>query len=364
MDREGFVRKYGAAWHPPKGKGTVAIECREFPQEGIHQDYSYHVDRAKMDLLLLKHAEKLGSKIHQGTTVKKVLFDENQRANGVRVVIAGQPVTVPAAVVVDATGRGRLLGRQLRLQQNDPLFDQFCVHAWFDGVDRGPSDTEDYIHIYFLPIERGWAWQIPITDKISSIGVVAEKRVFARSKLDQEIWFKEQIKSAPEIEHAMRNARRINDFKADGDYSYSMKKLCGDGFMLIGDAARFVDPIFSSGVSVALYSAKVAAERIQEAFKENDFSEAVFKPYEVRVRKGVSIWYEFISIYYKLLPCFTYFIQNKQYRQQLFQLLQGEVYDRDEALPVLEAMRNYVDAVESTEGHMFKGALDKEIVLD
>ena len=133
---------------------------------------------------------------------------------------------------------------------------------------------------------------------------------------------------------------------------------------LIGDAARFVDPIFSSGVSVALYSAKFAAERIQEAIKTNDFSEAVFKPFEVRLRKGVSIWYEFIKLYYKLLPAFTYFIQKKEYRQQLFQLLQGEVYDRDEALPVFDAMRAHIDAVESSERHLFRGGLDKEIVLD
>ncbi len=99
------------------------------------------------------------------------------------------------------------------------------------------------------------------------------------------------------------------------------------------------------------------------AFKANDFSEAVLKPYEVRLRKGVAIWYDFIKLYYKLLPAFTHFIQHKKYRRQLFQLLQGDVYDRDEALPVLDAMRRYVDAVESTDGHLLKGALDQEIVV-
>ncbi len=363
MDREGFVRKYGAAWHPPKGKGTVAIKFREFPQEGINQDYSYHVDRSKMDLLLLKHAEKLGSKIHQGMAVKRVLFDENQRATGVQLDLAGQSVKVPASVVVDATGRSTLLGRQLRWQKNDPLFNQFCVHAWFEGVDRGPSDTEDDIHIYFLPIERGWAWQIPITDRITSIGIVAEKKVFSGSRRNWASWFNDQITPAPDFHHAMRNAKRTNDFKADGDYTYGMEKLCGNGFLLIGDAARFVDPIFSSGVSVALYSAKIAAERIQEATKLNDFSEAVFKPYESRLKKGTTIWYEFIKLYYKVLPLFTYFIQHKKYRQQLFQLLQGEVYDRDEA-PVLDAMRKYIETVEKHDGHVFKDALNEEISLD
>ena len=89
----------------------------------------------------------------------------------------------------------------------------------------------------------------------------------------------------------------------------------------------------------------------------------MFRPYEDRIRKGTTIWYEFIKLYYKVLPLFTYFIQHKKYRQQLFQLLQGEVYDREEA-PVLDAMREYVRAVEKNEGHVFHGALDPGISLD
>ena len=132
--------------------------------------------------------------------------------------------------------------------------------------------------------------------------------------------------------------------------------------MLIGDAARFVDPIFSSGVSVALYSAKIAAETIERAIEAGDFSKAVFEPYEVTLRKGTSIWYEFIRLYYKVLPLFTYFIQHKDYRQQLFQLLQGEVYDRDEA-PVLDAMREYIKSIEGSETHLFRPQFDEAIPL-
>ncbi len=363
MNREGFVRKYGAAWHAHGRAGTVAIQFREFPQPGINQDYSYHVDRSKMDLLLLKHAESFGSQIYQGAHVKEVIFDENQRATGVQVEIAGQQITVPASVVVDASGRNTVLGRKLRWLKKDPLFNQFTVHAWFEGVDRGPVETADDIHIFFLPIHRGWAWQIPIDDKITSIGVVAEQKEFKQSKGDREAWFDEQLGKAPDFARAMRDARRINEFKAEGDYSYQMEQFCGDGFLLIGDAARFVDPIFSSGVSVALYSAKIAAERIEEAFKTNDFSRAVFEPYERVLIRGTTIWYKFIKVYYKVLPIFTYFIQHKDYRQQLFQLLQGEVYNLEEA-PVLDAMEEYVSAVEANSEHFFHKALDHEIVLE
>lgn len=363
MEKAGFVRKYGASWHPPKGQGTVAIQFREFPQPGINQDYSYHVDRSKMDLLLLKHAEKLGSTVYQGVGVKEVLFDADGRAIGVNAECAGQTIRVDTPMVVDASGRHTLLGKHFGWKQTDSLFNQFTVHAWFEDVDRGPKETAHDIHIFFLNVPRGWVWQIPIDEKVTSIGVVAEKGVFQEARGDHASWFHDMCRSTPDITRAMENARRVNEFQAEADYSYSMKHLCGDGIVLIGDAARFVDPIFSSGVSVALYSAKIAAERIEHAYRTQDFSAAVFKPYEERIRAGTKIWYEFIRLYYKVLPLFTYFIQHPDYRRGLFQLLQGEVYDRGDA-QVLEAMRTYIKAVEQSDTHVFKSQLDPSIPLD
>jgi FADH2 O2-dependent halogenase len=164
LEREGFPRKYGASWHPPVVKGQADISFDEFPQTGISQEYTYHVDRQRFDLLLLKHAESLGSRVYQGVQVSEVLFDEKSYASGVRLRIAGQEVDVSARMIVDATGRQTLLGKQLRVKRNDPIFDQFAVHAWFKNVDKGKSKSTDYIHIYFLPVERGWAWlsDIPI----------------------------------------------------------------------------------------------------------------------------------------------------------------------------------------------------------
>jgi FADH2 O2-dependent halogenase len=356
MEKEGFVRKYGASWHPITTRGEAAIWFHEFPQDGITQDYTYHVDRSKFDLLMLKHAEELGSKVYQGVSVSRVLFDENNFACGVRVQIAGQEIEVPARLVVDASGRHTLLGRQLKVKKNDPIFDQYAVHAWFENVGKGESDTADFIHIYFLPVERGWAWQIPVNHEITSMGIVAERDIFRQARLQPEEYFQRFVNSNPDLAAAMQNARRVNDFKMEGDYSYKMDTFAGNGFLMIGDAARFVDPIFSSGVSVALYSAKYAFERIQHAFETNDFSEAAMKPYEHKLRAGTEIWYEFIRLYYKLLPLFTYFIQSKEHRLEVLQLLQGEVFDRSQ-VPVLDAMRKYIEIVESSDNHLLKGRL-------
>jgi 1H-pyrrole-2-carbonyl-[peptidyl-carrier protein] chlorinase len=354
MEKEGFIKKYGASWHPPTGK-EFAIEFGEFPQEGVYQDYTYHVDRSKFDLLMLKHAESLGSKVYQGVHVKQVLF-EGDRACGVRVKLAGQEIDLPAKMIVDASGRNTLMGNQLRLKKKDPIFNQYAVHAWFENVNRGMAPTDDFIHIYFLNIERGWVWQIPINDDITSMGVVAEREVFKNARQDFESYFYTHIRSNPDLARAMEPAVRINEFKSEGDYSYSLEKFVGNGYMMIGDAARFVDPIFSSGVSIALYSAKYGSERIKYALECGDFSEEILKPYEIKIRSGVSVWYEFIRLYYKLLPLFTRFIASKKHRIEVLRLLQGDVFDRGE-VPVLDAMRKYIDAVEKSENHFFKANL-------
>ena len=357
MEREGFVKKYGASWHPPQSSASLAIEFKEFPQVGVHQEYTYHVDRSKFDLLLLKHAETQGTTVHQGLRVKQVLF-ENEFVKGVRVEVGGQEVDIPCQMVVDASGRRAFLGGQMGWKQSDSQFNQFAVHAWFEQVDRGyrPDD----IHIHFLPVKRGWVWQIPITETVTSIGVVAEREVFRESKRDYEGWFNTMIQMAPDIHHHMREACRINDFKVEADYSYCMDKFVGNGFLLVGDAARFVDPIFSSGVSVALYSAKFAAEQIRHAFERSDFSAKTLQPYEDRLKHGTRIWYEFITLYYKLLPLFTYFIQHKDYRHQVLQLLQGEVFDRD-SVPVLDAMSAFIDEVEKADNHILRTQLDETL---
>jgi FADH2 O2-dependent halogenase len=217
-------------------------------------------------------------------------------------------------------------------------------------------ETADYIHIYFLPVERGWAWQIPITETVTSMGIVAERAVFRQFRDRPEAYFETYVQSNAALAQAMRDAVRLNEFKMEGDYSYSMDEFVGHGWVLIGDAARFVDPIFSSGVSIALYSAKYASEVIRQGFADGDFGVETFRPYETKIRAGVGIWYEFIRLYYKLLPLFTHFIRSKTHRIEVLRLLQGEVYDRDE-VPVLKAMRDYIESVEKTDGHLLKEKL-------
>lgn len=357
MEREGFVRKHGASWHPTTREGKLHVDFSEIDQEGIEQDYTYHVDRARFDHLLLNHAEQLGSKVRQGTSVQKVLF-EGERACGVRVSSDGQEEDIAARIVIDASGRRTLLGSMLGLKKADPHFNQFALHSWFENVDRG--DRPNDIHIYFLPLKRGWVWQIPITDAITSVGVVVEKSIIQRGASDKEALFFELATTAPDIAGALQEAKVVRPFKIEADYSYQMDSFVGNGWMLVGDAARFVDPIFSSGVSVAMHSAKFASEQVAAALASGDTSRSALLPYEERMKTGTAIWYEFIVLYYKLRMIFTVFMAKKEYRLQVIQLLQGDVFDRERA-PVLKAMREFVATVENTEGHLLKSSLDPDL---
>ncbi len=363
IENEKFIRKYGATWHPITRSEELSIIFKEFPQEGIDQDYTWHVDRARFDGLLLKHASNLGATVYQGTEVKRVLMEDG-RAVGVEVAVAGQLITVRARYVLDASGRKAILGRQLGMYKKDPLFNQFATGAWFKNVNRSRVGRENDIHIYFLPNKRAWAWQIPISDEITSVGIVVEKDDFRKIKGDVDGWFTKMIASTPDFGAAMESAVRVSDYNLNGDYSYSMERFAGPGYMLVGDAARFVDPIFSSGISVALFSAKFAAEELTRVLKEPEHEVEAFTRYEARMREGCDIWYEFIGLYYKLLPLFTLFVRRKKYRNQIMALLQGVVFDRS-TVPVLDVMREFIEAVESNEQHLlrpFLGELDMSLI--
>jgi FADH2 O2-dependent halogenase len=354
MEEEGFTRKYGAAWHPTKGKGEFSIRFAEFPQEGVNQDYTYHVERSRFDHLLLEHAKDLGSEVRENVAVRKVLFDEDGTATGVRVSIDGELSDIPAKIVIDCSGRNTILGSQLGLRFKDPIFNQFSVSGWFENVHRSDNpEMADYIHIYFLPVERGWAWQIPISDTVTSVGVVAEREVFKQSRQRTEEYFHDLASKSPGLSAALESATHIDEFNIEADYSYGMTELVGNGWMLVGDSARFVDPIFSSGISIASEMAKAASKSIVGALDTGDWSRQALLPYEEQVKAGVAVWYEFILLYYKLMHLFTYFIDSKEYRLQILQLLQGEVTDR-EAAPVLDAMRDVIQTVEETPGHLWK----------
>lgn len=366
VEKAGFPKKYGAAWTSAEARDvprngfsgmsydwTAQVKFSERAQQGVDREYTFHVDRGKFDLILLKHAESLGAKVFQGVRVAKVDFEPDH----VRVYcrMGTVELSITARMVVDASGRQTLLGRQFRTKVPDPVFDQYAIHTWFEDLDRGalaadPEDV-DYIYIHFLPIEDTWVWQIPITDTITSIGVVTQKHRVAEANADREKFFWRFMESRPELAGELQKATRLRPFKAEGDYSYAIKQICGERYVMIGDAARFVDPIFSSGVSIALNSARLASYDIIKACAADDFSHESFTSYETAQRQGVKNWYEFISIYYRLNILFAAFVQDPRFRTDVLQLLQGDMFEEDPK--ALREMKEIVSAVEEDPSHLW-----------
>jgi FADH2 O2-dependent halogenase len=368
VDAAGFPRKYGSAWTSANqgtaiptlgyqlshGFSAAKVEFRERDQPGVNQEYTYHVDRGVFDLLLLQHAQTQGAKIYEGVRVKHVDFSEDDP----RIVfnLGRRESALRVRMVVDASGRSTLLGRQLKLKVPDRVFNQYAIHTWFSGLDRSAlavdKQTEDFIFVHFLPITDTWVWQIPITGDVTSIGVVTQKKHFAEAGQQWEDFFWKAVESRPELAEALRRSERVRPFKAEGDYSYAMKEICGDGWMMIGDAARFVDPIFSSGVSVAMNSARIASADILQAAERGHFGKTAFTSYETKLRNAVSSWYEFISIYYRLNILFTAFVADPRYRLDVLRMLQGDVYDGDEPA-ALTKMREVTREVEKNPDHLW-----------
>jgi 1H-pyrrole-2-carbonyl-[peptidyl-carrier protein] chlorinase len=369
IDAANFPKKYGAAWTSAESSAVdhngfsnlkhdfraADVLFSERDQKGVDRDYTFHVDRAKFDHILLDHAAEQGAEVLQGASVLEVDLESGDGC-ALRYRFDGDTAEVRCGMVVDASGRKTLLGNQEGFKVPDPVFDQYAVHTWFDDLDRqalaADDSQQDYIFIHFLPLTDTWVWQIPITDTITSVGVVTQKDRFKASAGDREGFFWECVESRPELAEALRNAERVRPYKAEGDYSYGMTEVCGDRFVLVGDAARFVDPIFSSGVSVAMNSARLASEDIIAAHAAGDFGHDRFAVYEEKLRRGVRNWYEFISIYYRLNILFTAFVQDPRYRLDVLKLLQGDVYDDDEP-EALAAMREIVTAVEDDPTHLW-----------
>lgn len=368
MEASKFPHKFGAVWtsatstrgfdHHWEGLDDdcrADIRFAERDQPGVDQNYTYHVDRGKFDNLLLQQANKFGAEVFEGVSVRDVRFDEGALPE-VKFALGRREMGCKVRVIADASGRRTFLGNRLKLKVKDTVFDQYAIHTWFDNYDRTAAmkmgtDKGDYIYVHFLPITNSWVWQIPITDTITSIGVVTQKKHFAKSKEDRERFFWDCVGSRPELLGALKAADQIRGFTDEGDYSYAMKQITGDGWLMVGDAGRFVDPIFSTGVSIALNSSRFAHSDIIRALETGDTRRPAFAKFEDTLRRGTKNWYNFITVYYRLNVLFTAFVRDPKYRLDVLKLLQGDVYDEAEP-EVLGRMRATVKTIEDCPHHV------------
>ena len=258
----GFMEKYGAFfWNEDSGatRPVVFAEARD-----PRHPKAYQVKRAEFDDLLLKHSASCGAEVREETAVEDVLF-EGGRAVGVRVRGAGAaPEEIRAKVVVDASGQGAVLSRKLGLRRFDPKLKRAALFAHYEGIRWPEGSRQGDI---LLPIDDGiWYWIIPFSDGTCSVGGVFDPAVVRfpdGASVDER--YGEMIERSARMRTLLAGARRVSGVHGVSDYSSTSDKLAGDGWVLVGDAAAFLDPVFSTGVFLALATGERAAKTIDRA---------------------------------------------------------------------------------------------------
>jgi flavin-dependent dehydrogenase len=270
---------------------------------GIDSDHpsSFQVKRAEFDTLLLDHARESGAAVFEEARVTDVLFNaEGSRARGVKVLLRGEsePRTVKAKLVVDATGHDALLSRHVGGRRRDPLLARSAAFAHYDTFRRAEGTIGGDIVIVTTP--DGWWWLIPFSDGSVSVGIVMPSRRFRERQGSVEELFENSVLATPEVHELLAESKRTTDVQAIADYSYKTLRISGDGFCLVGDAACFLDPVFSTGVLLAMASAELAADAASRALRAKGRVDASdFRRFERTYRRAIRRFERFVHGFYQ-----------------------------------------------------------------
>src|SRR5438874_4986373 len=259
MKNSHFVKKYSVQFVNQRGKLS---EPFYFVDHRPHEaSQTWQVRRSEFDHMNLDNARENGVKVHEGARVLEVLF-EGGRAVGVRVRPEGEPEReVRAKVVVDASGQSTLLQDRLGLREWDPVLKKAALWTYWKGAYRDTGRDEGATQVIQTQGKKGWFWYIPLHDDIVSVGVVADYTYLFqdRPNKDMETIYFEEVARAPGLQPRIANATRCDIFRAQKEYTYRAKQVAGDGWVVVGDAFGFLDPLYSSGVLLALACGSMAA---------------------------------------------------------------------------------------------------------
>jgi len=282
-----FTKKYGVQFINEFGKLS---EPFRFGQYDPHErSQSWQVVRSEFDKMLLDNAREQGVVVHEGARVLDVLFD-GDRAYGVRVKLEGEnEKEVRAQVIVDASGQSSIIMDRMNLREWDPVLKKAAIWTYWKGAYRDPGIDGGGTVVIQTEGKKGWFWYIPLHDDVISVGLVAgHDYLFKdRASKDPETIYWEEVARCPGLQPRIKDAVRTEDYRMQKEYSYKAKKAAGDGWVLVGDAFGFLDPLYSSGLMLALTSAGMAADSIADALDANDPSEARLRSWETAHMKAM-----------------------------------------------------------------------------
>jgi FADH2-dependent halogenase len=293
LEAAGFPKKLGAQFHI--GNASKALKLVFSNGCYTQETTAFQVERATFDHLLLQHARKCGAEVREGWAVTN--FSNHGSHITVEAANGEKPKeTFSGSFLIDASGRGNFTGNQQGLRVIHPQLKKLAVFGHFEQVmlDEGAPRGDTVI----IRLENKWFWIIPISDKKTSVGCVMDQEEFARAKLSPAEIFEQLWRSSSAMRMRMQKAVLVSPVRVTSDFSYYNKRLVGPRLLRVGDAAGFMDPIFSAGVYLAMYSAKFAAQVVVDALNAGDDGGQRLKRYEKKIFRAMEFYWEMVEGYY------------------------------------------------------------------
>jgi flavin-dependent dehydrogenase len=338
MKASPFVKKFSVQFVSASGKLSAPFYFHDNKPHECSQ--TWQVIRSEFDALMLDNAREQGVEVHQPARVLEVLFD-GDRAVGVRVQKEGGGVEeVPAKVVVDASGQSTMLQNRFKLRLWDPVLNKGAIWSYWQGAYRDVGRDEGATLVVQTTNKQGWFWYIPQHDDTISVGVVAPFDYLFKGRGSHEQVYNEEVDACPAIKERVSIGRRATGYFATKDYSYRSKEVAGDGWVLVGDAFGFLDPLYSSGVLLALKSGELAADAIAEGLAKQDTSAAQLGKWGETFNKGVDRMRRLVCEYYDGFSFGKFVKTFPHLKGTVTDLLIGDLFDDrvDEVWGPLESL--------------------------
>lgn len=342
-----FVKKYSVQFVSQRGRLSEPFYFMEHKPHECSQ--TWQVKRAEFDTMMLANAREHGVQAHEGARVLEVLF-EGTRAVGVRVQHEdGRERTVRAKVVVDASGQSSMIMSRLGLREWDPELKKAAIWTYWKGAPRESGRDEGATIVIQTQGKQGWFWYIPLHGDVVSVGVVAayDYLFTNRSTKDFEKIYFEEVDRCPGVKDRIAKAEgRAAEFRAAKEYSYRSKHAAGDGWVLVGDAFGFLDPLYSSGVLLALKSGQLAADAINEGLAIGDTSQSQLGKWEQEFTAGMERMRRLVCEYYEGFSFGRFVKEHPHLKGHLTDMLIGDLFDDhvDDLIPPMDAMKREMAA--------------------
>jgi flavin-dependent dehydrogenase len=263
---------------------------------------------------------------------------EDGRAVGVEIVDEnGTQRTVRADVVVDASGQSSMLINKLGMRVSDPVLNKGAIWTYFEGARRDQGKDEGATLVLQLRDKKGWFWYIPQHDNMVSVGVVADFDYLFTGRKDHETTYGEELDRCPAVKERVSVGKRVSRYYATKDYTYRAQTVAGDGWVLVGDAFGFLDPLYSSGVLLALRSGELAADAIADGLKKGDTSKAQLGKWETEFVRGMNRMRQLVCEYYEGFSFGRFVREYPHHKGDITDLLIGDLF-KDELDEVFESI--------------------------